>query len=106
MQAVVLALYFQSVVGLWYIVGSVSTPALLLPVLTTFSRRHRFRPGAALLNIVVAGGVALFWELVRGAGNTTAWFAVPGIYLGLATSLVIWLCGRERQGALEKTKER
>ncbi len=103
--AVVLALYFQSVVGLWYIVGSVSTPALLLPVLTTFSSRHRFKPSAALLNIVLAGGAALTWELVRGAGHTSSWFAVPGIYVGLGTSLLIWLLGREG-GTLHRIAER
>lgn len=92
--AVVLALYFQSVVGLWYIVGSVSTPALLLPVLTTFSSRYRFKPSAALLNIVLAGGVALVWEILRGTGVENAWLSVPGIYVGLATSLVIWWFGR------------
>jgi solute:Na+ symporter, SSS family len=102
--AVVLALYFQSVVELWYIVGTVSTPALLLPVLTTFYPRHRFTSRAALLNIVLAGGVALAWELVRSAGQGTGPFGVPGIYVGLTVSLVIWLWGRTTDPATA-TKE-
>ena len=92
--AVLLALYFQSVVELWYIVGSVSTPALLLPVLTTFYPQYCFTRRAAFLNIVVAGGVALAWELVRHGGSPSPPFTVPGIYVGLGTSLVIWLFGR------------
>lgn len=102
--AVVLALYFQSVVGLWYMIGSVSTPALLLPVLTTFSSSHRFTKLAALLNIVLAGGAALAWELVRGAGHQTSVFAIPGIYVGLGISLLLWWFGRER-GTLGKIAE-
>lgn len=94
--AVVLALFFQSVVGLWYIVGSVSTPALLLPVLSTFTSNYRFSERAALLNIVLAGGVALAWEIVRGMGILQLPFSIPGIYVGLATSLVIWGFGRNR----------
>lgn len=95
--AIVLALYFRSVVELWYIVGSVSTPSLLLPVLTTFYPRYRFTSAAALLNIVLAGGVSLIWELVRLGGQQAGWFSVPGIYVGLAISLVIWLLGRQHQ---------
>jgi SSS family solute:Na+ symporter len=98
--AVVLALYFRSVVELWYIVGSVTTPALLLPVLTTFYDRHRFRPNAALLNIVLAGGVALSWELLRLGGYNSWVLAVPGIYVGLGVSLAIWLWGRQSQPVL------
>jgi hypothetical protein len=92
----VLALYFRSVVELWYLVGSVATPALLLPVLTTFYPRQRFTPRAALLNIVLAGGVSLCWEIARESGLHTPPFDLPGIYIGLATSGFIWLCGRDR----------
>jgi SSS family solute:Na+ symporter len=93
--AIVLALYFRSVVDIWYVMGSIATPALLLPVLTTFTNRKRFAPKAALLNILLAGGIALLWEVVRQTGHSDVWpFHIPSIYPGLATSLVIWWFGR------------
>jgi SSS family solute:Na+ symporter len=93
--AIVLALYFRSVVDIWYVMGSIATPALLLPVLTTFSKRKRFAPKAALLNIPLAGGMSLLWEVARQSGYSDFGpFHVPSIYPGLATSLLIWWIGR------------
>jgi SSS family solute:Na+ symporter len=95
--AIVLALYFRSVVDIWYVMGSIATPALLLPVLTTFSTRKRFAPRAALLNILVAGGISLLWEIARQSGHSDVWpFHIPSIYPGLATSLLIWWFGRAK----------
>jgi SSS family solute:Na+ symporter len=95
--AVVLALFFRSVVDIWYVFGSIGTPALLLPVLTTFSTRLRYRPAAALANIIVAGGVALAWEILRGAVTRDTFpLSIPSIYPGLAVSLIIWIAGRHK----------
>jgi len=93
--AMAIAMFFRSVVDIWYIFGTVGTPALLLPVLTTFSSRFRFRPRGALLNMILAGGVALAWEIIRQTGGKTiAPFAIPAIYPGLLTSVLVWLSDR------------
>ena len=89
--AMLIAMYFRSVVDIWYVFGTVGTPALLLPVITTFFPRARFRPAGALANLICAGGIALVWEVGRQHFGTEALpWAVPAIYPGLATSLCIW----------------
>jgi len=89
--AMVIALYFRSVVDIWYVFGTVGTPALLLPVITTFFPRVRFGVKAALVNMVVAGGLALFWEVAgQITGKATPPWSVPAIYPALAVSLAIW----------------
>jgi SSS family solute:Na+ symporter len=89
--AMVIALYFRSVVDIWYVFGTVGTPALLLPVITTFFPRARFRPRGALANLVLAGGLALAWEIGRQHFGTDGLpWAVPAIYPGLLTSVTVW----------------
>ena len=89
--AMLIALYFRSVVDIWYVFGTVGTPALLLPVITTFSPRMQFRARAALANMIVAGGLALLWEVARQSlGQDVFPWSVPAIYPGLLASLAIW----------------
>jgi len=93
--SVLLAIQFRSVVDIWYVFGTVATPALLLPVLTSFWPEARFRPRAALLNILAAGGVSLAWEWLRRLYSPSAFpLVVPAIYIGLAVSIGIWLGDR------------
>jgi len=95
--AIVLALYFRSVVDIWYVVGSVITPALLLPVVVSFSNAYKFSPTGAMLNMIAAGGVSLIWEVMRNwMGADALPWSVPAIYPGLAISVAIWSIDRLR----------
>lgn len=97
--AMVLALYFRSVVDLWYVIGTIITPALLLPVVVSFSREHKFSSAGAMTNMIVAGGTSLTWEVMRNLnGADTLPLSVPAIYPGLAISSVIWLIDRVQSG--------
>lgn len=90
--AMAIAVFFRSVVDIWYIFGTIGTPALLLPVITTFFPRRQFRPRGALLNMIAAGGLALLWEVARKVIVPDSFIAdIPAIYPGLAASLLIWL---------------
>lgn len=90
--AIGIAVFFRSVVDIWYIFGTVGTPALLLPVITTFFPRVRFRPQGALWNMAGAGGVALVWEVSRMiVASDSLVTQIPAIYPGLTVSIVIWL---------------
>jgi SSS family solute:Na+ symporter len=59
--AVILALFFRSAVDIWYVFGSIGTPALLVPVFFSFVGKRRFPARYALLSIVLSGGLSLVW---------------------------------------------
>ncbi|RME27040.1 MAG: hypothetical protein D6800_05535, partial [Candidatus Zixiibacteriota bacterium] len=93
--AVVLALWFRSVVDIWHIFGSIGVPALLVPVFTSFVGRRRLPPGAANLSILLSGGVASLWYLSK-VGHSSYWLGLEPIFPGLAVSLVVFaLTARE-----------
>jgi SSS family solute:Na+ symporter len=90
--AIGLALFFRSVVDIWYVFGSVGTPALLLPVFLAFVGKRRLPPGRAALSIVVSGLISLVWWLSQyygGAGEY--WLGLQPIFPGLLVSLFLHL---------------
>ena len=89
-----MALFFRSVVQIWYVFGSVGTPALLLPVWSAFRGRRRYRPGWALWSILLSGGVSLIWWLSQYLiVSGEFWFGVKPIFPGLVVSLLIYMIG-------------
>jgi SSS family solute:Na+ symporter len=96
MLAVLIALYFRSVVDIWHDLGSVGTPVLLLPLGTSFF--ERLRPsGRTALGMMAGGGfVALVWLLwpVLPFGGETYPLGIEPIFPGLGTSTALYLIGR------------
>ena len=89
--AVVFAVFFRSVVDIWYAFGSVGTPALLAPVFFSFVGKRRLPAGAAFVSIVLCGGLSLVWYLSGYTHPDGAyWLNLEPIFPGLVLSLVIF----------------
>ena len=92
-----LALASRSVIGLWHDIGSITTPALLLPVGTALLARGRVGPRWTGTAMAAALGVSLTWVLIESfpaAGAAGAYpFAIEPIYAGLGVSLAIYAAG-------------
>jgi SSS family solute:Na+ symporter len=95
--ATVLALARPSVIGLWHDIGSITTPALLMPVGTALLGRGRVGSRWTGAAMVIAFVVSTGWVLVRAfppAGVTPAYpFGLEPIYAGLAASLLVYAAG-------------
>jgi len=90
--AISLALFFKSVVEIWYVFGSIGTPALLVPVLVAFLGKQKPAGWVALVSIGLGGGVSLIWWLSRCLSvSGEYWFGIEPIFPGLAVSLLWWL---------------
>jgi len=97
-MAVVLALFFQSVVDIWHVFGSIGTPALLLPVISSFVGKRRLNPNRAFASILLSGGVALVWYLSQyGTASGSYWLGIEPIFPGLAVSIIIFLFFSHRE---------
>jgi SSS family solute:Na+ symporter len=89
--AIGMALLFRSVVEIWYVFGSIGTPALLLPVWSAFRGRRRYRPGWALRSILLSGSVSLVWWLsAYFMPSGEVWLGIKPIFPGLAVALIIY----------------
>ena len=95
MLAIIIALQAQSVVAIWYQLGTITTPALLLPLASSFFRRWRMSPRTALLSMPLSAGIAICWLL--GAREGKYWWGIEPIYPGLVASGIFFLLAQMRR---------
>ena len=88
----------KSVIGIWYTVGTIAIPPLLLPVLSGFTQTWVLRPKPALWSMVLSAGISVSWLLWGYAHSSNGHPLYPlelePIYPGLAVSFVIFLYSR------------
>ena len=93
--AAILALFFGSIVTLWYTIGSIGISALIVPILVGFFYKGKKSPLASFLSMVAGSGTALIW-MVHGYLNAVdGWSVYIGgiepLYPGLFASLIVFV---------------
>ena len=94
--AIGLAMLSQSAVDLWHDLGTIGCPALVVPMLATFSDRWRLPPRWATISMVVSGGTSLVWLLWGRLSAEGYPLGLEPIIPGLILSLAFFLLWRER----------
>jgi solute:Na+ symporter, SSS family len=95
--SIALALFFQSVVNIWHVMGSIATPTLLVPVITTFVGHRRMPEEWAIVSMIGSGVVSIGWYLSK-------YISIDGSYLlglepilpGIFFSIVIFVSTSQR----------
>ncbi len=85
--AVLLAISIPSVVRLWYIIGSIIVPGILLPFLLTFSK-IKLQPKKANIVIIMPVIIAIFWFVFGRLSGHYPWGIEP-FYPGLLISILL-----------------
>ncbi|NUP99200.1 MAG: sodium:solute symporter family protein [Armatimonadetes bacterium] len=97
LMAIILALKLPSVVKLWYVIGTVFVPGLLLPLLTSYSERWRIPARLAQTAMILASAVSLGWVIWGATHQQDGWPVYPlglePMYPGLLTSLLLFAIG-------------
>jgi solute:Na+ symporter, SSS family len=96
--AIALALAIPSVIKLWYTIGTVIVPGLLVPVVSSYFSRVRIGPRWAMMSMLLGWLTSLAWLLAgwsRSLGSTDLYpLGIEPIYPGLVVSLVAWGMGK------------
>ncbi len=102
--AVLLVLKFRSIVQIWYLFGTIGTPALLVPVFFSFVGKRRLPSSIALATIVSSGGIALLWYLSKHLTvDGGYWLGIQPIFPGLVLSLVFYFAFSRRERPAQST---
>jgi len=102
LAAVAIALWAQSIVAIWYRLGTIITPALLLPLATSFSTTWRMSAPAARSTMVLSAGLTSLWLATAEADRY--WLDLEPIYAGLALTGIIFLTDQIRQRCHSQTR--
>lgn len=81
-----------SVIGLWYVVGSVVIPGLIFPVLGVYYPFFRAGTSFSATRLVLPPGVSLLWLLLgvlQSGGDNYAWLGIEPFYPGMGAALLL-----------------
>jgi SSS family solute:Na+ symporter len=95
--SVVLALAIPSVIRLWYTIGTVIIPGLLLPLVASYFDRVRPGPRTAFASMALGWLVSLLWLIAgwsKEMGSSDYYpLGIEPMYAGLAASAAVWAVG-------------
>ncbi|WP_158607367.1 sodium:solute symporter [Rhodohalobacter sp. SW132] len=102
---IILTILYPSVIDLWYVIGSVCIPGLLIPVLGIYLPIFQLRTVFALPALVIPILISLTWLILGtyfpAGGEGYLYMGVEPFYPGLFVAFVIWLIGRAKNGKTE-----
>jgi len=98
---ILLILIYPSVIDLWYVIGSVFIPGLLIPVLGVYLKPFTLKTRYVFASIIGCTAISFIW-LVLGTlyppvEGGYAYMGLEPFYPGLAAALFIWLIGRQKE---------
>lgn len=91
--AIALAYYIQSVISLWYIIGSICIPGIILLVLGAYFEKMKVTRFYALLEIVGGVVVSIFWFWIRNQLQNEILNDVEPMIAGLIFVTVVHFIG-------------
>jgi len=93
--AMLIALYFQSLVAIWYTIGTVGISALLVPVLAGFFGKGNKSSLAAFLSMLTGFTLSLAWLIHGNLNAVDGWpvylWGLEPLYPGLALSFLVFI---------------
>jgi SSS family solute:Na+ symporter len=97
--SIAVALAIPSVIKMWYTIGTVLVPGLLIPLVTSYFSRLRIGPKYAFWSMLLGWLTSLGWLLAgwtqRLGASELYPLGVEPMYPGLAVSVVVWGIGRK-----------
>jgi solute:Na+ symporter, SSS family len=96
---ILLIIIYPSVIDLWYVIGSVFIPGMLIPVLGIYLNPFKMTPRFVLASIIGCTLVSFSW-LILGTidpdqAEGYAYLGIEPFYPGLLTAILLWAIGRE-----------
>lgn len=106
---ILLIIIYPSVIDIWYVIGSVMIPGILIPVLGIYIRLFTLKHGWVIPTMLVSISVSLVWLILGTIYNTEAYsytfLGVEPFYPGLFVSVLFWLFGRDKsEDLISETK--
>ncbi len=92
--SIIIAYSIPSVVEIWYTIGSLFIPGIILPVISAYYPKIRILSGFTLLEIVTAVVISSVWYLLRNEFTTVILFqSLEPMIVGLFVSVIIHSIG-------------
>lgn len=91
--AILIAYFVQSVISIWYLIGSICIPGIILLVFGAYYERFKVSKTFALTEITVGVLTSFFWFLIRDHVETESLKEIEPMIAGLLTVTLIHFAG-------------
>lgn len=93
--AMAVALYFNSLIGMWYTIGTIGISGLLVPILFGFFYKAKKSALAGFWSIIAGALTSTIW-IIQGQLNKvdewpSYWLGIEPMYPGLSASLIVFI---------------
>jgi len=93
--AVFLSLFFDSIVDMWYYIGTIGISAMIVPILFGFFYKGKKSPYASLFSMIAGSLTSLVWVIHGFINAQYGWpvyiAGIEPLYPGLFTSLIVFI---------------
>jgi SSS family solute:Na+ symporter len=99
--SIALSLWIPSVIKLWYTIGTIVIPGLLLPLVTSYFDQWRVSARYAFATMVLGWLTSFGWLLIgwtKELGSSELYpFGIEPMYPGLIASALVWALGMKKK---------
>lgn len=97
--AVILAILTPSVIKIWYTIGTITIPGLLVPILASYFKIFKINSRFAFLCMILGFGLSLFWFVGSFVLYDSSKYLLnlEPMLPGLIMSLMVWFVGRMKE---------
>jgi solute:Na+ symporter, SSS family len=89
-----LAYFFNSVIEIWFTVGSICIPGLILLVIGAYYKKFEISGKWASIEIIASTLMALFWFILRRNFEGTPLYEIEPMIVGLIVAVVVHAAGK------------
>src|SRR3989304_383034 len=91
--SVLLAYFIPSVIKMWYTIGSICIPGIILPVVSSYYTKIKIDAKLILLEMIVSVTAGLIWFFIRDYLANSYLIEIEPMLVGLAASIMIHAIG-------------
>jgi SSS family solute:Na+ symporter len=94
--SIAIALLIPSVIKIWYTIGTIVIPGLLVPLMAGYFDRANMKGDWAFVSMLLGWGTSVTWLILGYTGGAMGTYplGVEPMYPGLVVSIAVWAIGR------------
>jgi SSS family solute:Na+ symporter len=89
--AIILSYLAPSIISLWYVIGTICIPALILPVIGVYIKQFEMNSFFVSIYIISTFLVSFVWLMMGDIFTFTSFLGVEPFYPGMLTGIIIFL---------------
>ena len=90
---IVLAYFFKSVIEIWFTIGSICIPGLILLVVGAYYKKFEIKGKWAAIEIIASSSAAFIWFIFRPNFIGTGFYELEPMIVGLVVAVAIHIAG-------------